>query len=230
MIPWLDDATLDFPPTSLALGPESDVPGLLAAGGSMSPERLHAAYRRGIFPWYAPGQPPLWWSPDPRMVLKTADFKLSHSLRKTLKRFVADPRCEIRVDTATSAVLTACANTPREGQSGTWIVPELQTAYLDWAARGAVHSIETWMDGQLVGGLYGIFMNGIFVGESMFHLEPNVTKLAMLALIERLASKGHQFMDTQMAIGLARKWGAKLIPRLEYERRLAVARQLDRTY
>ena len=100
------------------------MPGLLAAGGSMSPERLHAAYRRGIFPWYAPGQPPLWWSPDPRMVLKTADFKLSHSLRKTLKRFVADPRCEIRVDTATSAVLTtACANTPREGQSGTWIVP-----------------------------------------------------------------------------------------------------------
>ncbi|MEO3693026.1 leucyl/phenylalanyl-tRNA--protein transferase [Roseateles paludis] len=222
MIPWLDDASLEFPPTSQALGRDTDVPGLLAAGGSMSPERLHAAYRRGIFPWYAPGQPPLWWSPDPRMVLKTADFKLSRSLRKTLKHFVADPRCEIRIDTATSAVLTACANTARDGQSGTWIVPELQTAYLDWAARGAVHSIETWMDGELAGGLYGVNLGRMFYGESMFHRRTDASKIALCALICLCREFDIPWIDCQQNTRHLASFGAAEVPRAAFEAHVAV--------
>jgi leucyl/phenylalanyl-tRNA--protein transferase len=183
MIDWLDESTLDFPPTSGALGPDTDAPGLLAAGGALSAARLDAAYRRGIFPWYGPGQPPLWWAPDPRMVLQTRHFKLSRSLRKTLQRFIATPGCEIRIDSATAEVMRHCADTPREGQDGTWIVPELQAAYLDWAARGAVHSVETWIDGELVGGLYGVSLGRMFYGESMFMRRTDASKLALCALI-----------------------------------------------
>src|SRR6218665_1161357 len=183
MIDWLAEDSLAFPPTARALGPDSDAPGLLAAGGDLSPERLRAAYSLAIFPWYGPGQPPLWWSPDPRMVLQTQDFKLSRSLRKTIQRFIATPGCEIRVDTATAEVLAACANAPREGQSGTWILPEMQAAYLRWAARDrAVHSIETWMDGELAGGLYGINLGRMFLGESMFMRRTDASKIALAAL------------------------------------------------
>ena len=108
---WIDD-DMPLPPTRLALGPDSDAPGLLAAGGSVTPQRLDDAYRHGIFPWYSPGDPPLWWSPDPRMVLPVVEFRLSHSLRKTLRRFVRHPRCEIRIDSAFRQVMTACAGTP----------------------------------------------------------------------------------------------------------------------
>ena len=125
---WIDDDT-PLPAACDALGPDSDAPGLVAAGGSVHPARLDEAYAKGIFPWYSPGQPVLWWSPDPRMVLPVARFKLAHSLKKTLRRFLRTPGCEVRFDHDFHAVMTACATTPREGQGGTWIVPEMLEAY-----------------------------------------------------------------------------------------------------
>jgi leucyl/phenylalanyl-tRNA--protein transferase len=121
---WIDDLS-PLPPTRLALGPDSEAPGLLAAGGRVTPRRLEEAYRAGVFPWFSPGQPALWWSPDPRMVLPVAEFKLSPSLRKTVRRFLRTPGCEVRFDSAFRQVMQACASVPREGQSGTWIVPEV---------------------------------------------------------------------------------------------------------
>ena len=171
MIDWLpddDDGSLPFPPLERALGPDSEAPGLLCAGGRLTIARLRQAYRRGIFPWYSRGEPILWWCTTPRMVLKTADFRLHRSLRKTLRRFIATPGCEIRIDAAFDRVIAHCASTPRDGQVGTWIVPELMRAYRQWHAAGEVHSFETWIDGELVGGLYGVCQGRMFYGESMF--------------------------------------------------------------
>src|ERR1700712_5985575 len=134
-IPWLQSDS-PLPPTSEALDEFSDAPGLLAAGGGLSIARLRNAYSHGVFPWYSPGQPVLWWSPDPRMLLRTADFRLSHSLRKTLRQFLRRPGCEIRFDHDTPAVMRHCADTARDGQDGTWIVPEMQHSYGQWAASG----------------------------------------------------------------------------------------------
>ncbi len=169
MLSWIDDDE-PLPPTTLALGPDSDAPGLLAAGGSLTPQRLEQAYRRGIFPWFSPGQPVLWWSPDPRMVLPVAQFKVSKSLAKTLRRFVRAPGSELRIDSAFARVIEACAHTPRDGQGGTWIVPQMVAAYTAWHRLGRVHSFETWIDGRLVGGLYGVAIGRMFFGESMFAL------------------------------------------------------------
>jgi leucyl/phenylalanyl-tRNA--protein transferase len=218
MIDWLDEASLDFPPSHLALGPGTDAPGLLAAGGTLTPERLEAAYRRGIFPWYGPGQPPLWWAPDPRMVLQTANFKLSRSLRKTVQRFAATPGCEIRVDRSRSAVMRACASTPREGQSGTWIVPELQAAYLAWPA---MHSIETWVDGELVGGLYGVNLGRMFYGESMFMRRTDASKIALCALVCLCREFGIPWIDCQQNTGHLASLGATEVPRQAFEAHLA---------
>ena len=220
MIDWLDEASLDFPPTHRALGPGTDAPGLLAAGGDLRPERLREAYSRGIFPWYGAGQPPLWWSPDPRMVLKTADFKLSRSLRKTLQRFILTPGCEIRVDSATAEVLRECAGAPREGQSGTWILPEMQVAYLRWAQTGAVHSIETWMDGQLTGGLYGVNLGRMFFGESMFMRRSDASKIALCALICLCRAHGITWIDCQQNTRHLASFGAAEVPRSTFESHL----------
>ena len=170
MIAWLNDDRTALPATRLALGPGSDAPGLLAAGGRLSVARLTEAYSRGVFPWFSHGQPVLWWSPDPRMVLPVAEFRLSRSLRRTIARFAAaEPRCEIRCDTALREVIEACAQAPRAGQDGTWIVPAMVDAYCAWHERaGAVHSVETWIDGELAGGLYGVHLGRMFFGESMF--------------------------------------------------------------
>ena len=218
MIDWLDEATLDFPPSARALGPETDAPGLLAAGGTLTPERLEAAYRRGIFPWYGPGQPPLWWAPDPRMVLQTADFKLSRSLRKTVQRFATTPGCEIRIDHDRAAVLKACASVPREGQSGTWIVPELQAAYLAWPAT---HSIETWVDGELAGGLYGVNLGRMFYGESMFMRRTDASKIALCALICLCRQFGIPWIDCQQNTPHLASLGAAEVPRAAFEGHLA---------
>lgn len=224
MIDWLSDDTLDFPPSSQALGADSDVPGLLAAGGDLRPERLRAAYSRGIFPWYSVGQPPLWWAPDPRMVLQTAHFKLARSLRKTLQHFIRTPGCEIRVDSALPEVLRACAEAPREGQSGTWILPEMQAAYLAWAAEGgAVHSIETWMDGQLAGGLYGIHLGGMFFGESMFMRRSDASKIALAALVCLCRRHGIAWIDCQQNTRHLASLGAAEVPRSRFEAHLRVA-------
>ena len=156
VIAWLHGPNDALPDTRLALPPGSDAPGLLAAGGQLTPERLTEAYSRGIFPWYSEGQPTLWWSPDPRMVLMTDAFQLTRSLRKTVRRFAASARCELRIDSAFARVISACASTPRDGQDGTWIVPEMVEAYCAWHRLGRAHSFETWIGGELVGGLYGV--------------------------------------------------------------------------
>src|SRR5688572_19590849 len=181
-----------FPDPSYA-----DPSGLLGVGGDLEPERVLLAYRSGVFPWYSEGQPILWWSPDPRMVLFTDEFKVSRSLRKTLRHFNLDSRCEIRIDSAFRRVITACASTPRDGQAGTWILPEMIDAYCDWHAEGAVHSFETWIDGQLVGGLYGINLGRMFYGESMFSHRADASKIATAALVAFCRTHGVALIDCQ---------------------------------
>jgi len=221
MIPWLDEHTLDFPPTSQALGPDSEAPGLLAAGGDLSPARLREAYTHGIFPWYGPDQPILWWSPQPRMVLQTRHFKLTRSLRKTIARFVRTPGCEIRIDTATPEVLRACADAPREGQNGTWIVPEMQQAYAKLAREGMVHSIETWVDGELAGGLYGMNLGRMFFGESMFARRTDASKIALAALICLCRQHGIAWIDCQQNTRHLASLGAFEVSREAFEAHLA---------
>ncbi|HUG24697.1 leucyl/phenylalanyl-tRNA--protein transferase [Piscinibacter sp.] len=222
MIPWLHSEQDPLPDARLALPPGSDAPGLLAAGGELTPERLTEAYSKGVFPWYSDGQPVLWWSPDPRMVLMVDEFKLSRSLRKTLKHFTASPLCEVRVDTAFERVITACAATPREGQNGTWIVSEMVDAYLDWHRLGRVHSFETWVDGELVGGLYGVSLGRIFFGESMFSHRTDASKVALAALVCFCREHRVNVIDCQQRTGHLASLGGRELPRTEFERRLAL--------
>jgi leucyl/phenylalanyl-tRNA--protein transferase len=222
MLAWIDDDT-PLPPTSVALGPGSDAPGLVAAGGRVTPQRLEEAYRRGIFPWYGPGQPVLWWSPEPRMVLPVAEFRLSHSLKKTLKKFIRTPGCEVRIDSAFRAVIEACAGTPREGQDGTWIVPAMVEAYTQWHKLGRVHSVETWIDGQLVGGLYGIAIGRMFFGESMFAHRTDASKIALAALIAFCRAHGITLIDCQQNTRHLASLGAREVSRAVFEAHLARA-------
>ena len=219
-IPWLQ-ADSPLPPTSRALDEHSEAPGLLAAGGGLSVARLRNAYSKGVFPWYSPGQPVLWWSPDPRMLLRTRDFRLSHSLRKTLRRFLRTPGCELRLDHDTARVMACCAQTPREGQDGTWIVPEMIDAYCDWHALGKAHSVETWFDGELVGGLYGIGLGRMFFGESMFAHRTDASKIAFAALVCFCRAHRIPMIDCQQHTTHLASMGARELPRPEFERRLA---------
>jgi leucyl/phenylalanyl-tRNA---protein transferase len=222
VIPWLgDDDSAPFPPTIRALGPDSDAPGLLAAGGALTIHRLEAAYRRGIFPWYSPGQPVLWWSPDPRMVLPVAEFKLHRSLKKTLRSFLATPDCEIRFDSAFEPVIARCATTPRNGQRGTWIVPELRHTYAEWHHAGVAHSVETWVEGRLVGGLYGVGIGRMFFGESMFAHATDASKIALAALVAFCRANEIELIDCQQATAHLASFGAREIPRAAFESHLA---------
>ncbi len=216
------DDTLPLPPTRFALGPGSDAPGLLAVGGTLSPSRLDEAYRLGVFAWYGPGQPTLWWSPDPRLVLPVGGFKISRSLKKTLRRFIADPACELRIDSAFERVIDACAHTPREGQPGTWIVPELIAAYTAWHRLGRVHSIETWIDGELVGGLYGVGIGAMFFGESMFSHRTDASKIALAGLVAFCRAHGIGWIDCQQRTPHLVSLGAVEVPRPAFERHLAL--------
>jgi leucyl/phenylalanyl-tRNA---protein transferase len=220
LLTWIDDDT-PLPPTSLALGPDSDAPGLLAIGGSVAPARLEQAYRRGIFPWFGPGEPPLWWSPDPRMVLPVADFRLSHSLRKTLRRFVRSAGCEVRSDSAFERVIAACAQAPREGQAGTWIVPEMIDAYTAWHRLGRAHSVETWIDGELAGGLYGVGIGAMFYGESMFAHRTDASKIALAALVAFCRAHAIVLIDCQQATRHLASFGARQITRASFEAHLS---------
>ncbi len=222
-VPWLADDDMPLPPTARALGAGSLAPGLLAAGGRLGVARLREAYRHGVFPWFAPGQPPLWWAPDPRMVLPVADFVLSRSLRRTLRRFVADPRCEIRIDADFDAVIAACAHTPRAGQDGTWIVPEMIAAYRAWHAQGEVHSVECRVDGALVGGLYGVALGRMFYGESMFSRRSDASKIALAALVAFCRAHGIAWIDCQQQTAHLAALGARELPRAQFERHLALA-------
>ena len=204
VIPWLRGDT-PFPPVSKALRSPN---GLLCAGGDLSPQRIVDAYSRGIFPWYSEGDPILWWSPDPRMVLFPDELKVSRSLRKSLARGVY----ETRFDTAFRDVIEACAE-PRDGQSGTWIVPAMVEAYVRLHKLGFAHSVESWQDGELVGGLYGMALGKAFFGESMFARAPDASKVALARLVERLRGDGCRVIDCQQATAHLASLGAREIPR-----------------
>jgi leucyl/phenylalanyl-tRNA--protein transferase len=208
MIAWLSKSHA-FPPLTKAL---QDPNGLLAAGGDLSPERLLAAYSRGIFPWYSPGQPILWWSPDPRMVLFPAEFAPRRSLAKVLR----NREYEVRCDTAFEQVMRHCAGTPREGQDGTWITEEILAGYCGLHARGHAHSIETWVDGKLVGGLYGVALGRAFYGESMFSHATDASKIAFCHLVRFLQTQACGIIDCQMRTDHLASLGAREIPRAEF--------------
>jgi leucyl/phenylalanyl-tRNA---protein transferase len=220
MLTWIDDHS-PLPPVTLALGPDSDAPGLVAAGGSVTPARLEEAYRKGIFPWFSPGQPALWWSPDPRMVLPVADLRLSHTLKKTLRRFIRSPGHEVRFDSAFRRVMEACATTPRDGQNGTWIVPEIIEAYVAWHGAGRAHSVETWIDGELVGGLYFVAIGRMFFGESMFSHRTDASKIALAALVAFSRRHGVTLIDCQQNTEHLASLGGHEIPRTTFEAHLS---------
>lgn len=208
MIPWLPPEPI-FPPVALALAEPDGPNGLLAAGGDLTPGRLLAAYRQGIFPWYAPGQPILWWSPDPRMVLYPNRLKITRSLARTLRN--AD--YSIRLDCAFKEVIAACAKTPRHGQAGTWITAEMQEAYCCLHDSGYAHSVETWRNDELIGGLYGIAIGKIFFGESMFSLVTGASKIALAHLCRFLLGRDFGIIDCQMETSHLASLGACPIAR-----------------
>ena len=211
-LPWLHPGD-PFPDPDLAWDEGQPAPGLLAAGGALDVDSLQRAYSRGIFPWFSEGQPILWWSTDPRMVLHTGEFRVHRSLRKTLAKFVADPRCEIRIDSAFDKVIRACATTPRPGQSGTWIVPSMVRAYQAFHRAGYAHSVETWVDGELAGGLYCVGLGRAVFGESMFTLAPDASKIALAALVAFCLGHGIRLVDCQQNTRHLASLGAREIAR-----------------
>lgn len=214
-ITWLSptDSPDWFPPVEHAL---EDPSGLLAAGGDLSAERLVAAYRRGIFPWYSPGQPVLWWCPDPREVLFPTEFRLSRSLNKTLK----NKGFEVTFNVSFEAVIAACA-APRDESLGTWITDEMTAAYETLHRLGYAHSVECRLDGQLVGGLYGVRLGGAFFGESMFSIERDASKVALARLVQHALADGIELIDCQLASSHLRTLGSRPIPRAEFSALLA---------
>lgn len=224
-LPWLDTAD-PLPDAALAWGESDPVPGLLAAGGGLGVERLLQAYGKGIFPWFSEGQPILWWSPDPRMVLRTADFRLHRSLRRTLAAFRDDPsRCEIRIDHDFGAVIEACSQAPRQGQNGTWILPEMVEAYVALHRAGHAHSVETWIDGQLAGGLYCVAIGRAVFGESMFARRTDASKIALAALVAFSRSHGIETIDCQQNTAHLASLGAAEMPRSAFLSLVAHARR-----
>ena len=215
MIPWLDSPT-DFPDTKCARTAPN---GLLCAGGDLQPGTIVAAYSRGIFPWFSDDQPILWWSPDPRMVLFPSEFKTSKSLAKAVK----SRRFETRFDTAFSQVIAGCA-APREPDGGTWIVREIQDAYIRLHQLGIAHSVESWAPGEngdeLIGGLYGVALGRMFFGESMFTRATDASKVALVALVEKLRRDGFEMIDCQQQTRHLASFGARPIPRRDFVQRL----------
>lgn len=213
-IVWLSerDSPDAFPPVDRALR-EPD--GLLAAGGDLSPQRLLAAYRRGIFPWYSRGQPILWWCPDPRAVLFPERLKVSRSLARVIR----NRGFATRVDTAFRDVIRACGSA-RLRPGGTWLSVEMRAAYLKLHRLNYAHSVETWLDGELVGGLYGVMLGRVFFGESMFSTERDASKVALHRLCAELVSRGVEMIDCQMATPHLMSLGAELLPRPQFIERL----------
>lgn len=208
----LDD--LVFPPPDYA-----DPSGLIAVGGDLSSERLLEGYRVGIFPWYSEDQPILWWSPDPRFVLELDQFKISRSLRKTLRRRIF----HVTFDRVFEDVIAACATASREDQSGTWITPEMKEAYIKLHGLGYAHSVEAWFEGNLAGGLYGVSLGKAFFGESMFHRKTDASKVALAVLVEKLRRWNFHFIDAQQATEHMSSLGAKEISRRIFVKKLRSA-------
>lgn len=218
MIPWLGTRT-PFPDVSQALSEADGAPGLLAVGGDLSPKRLLDAYRHGIFPWFSEGQPILWWSTDPRMVLFTDRLVVSASLKKTLKKvhksMYGDHRWQVRFDTAFEDVMRACA-TPRKDGGGTWISSDIIRGYTGLHNHGYAHSSELWLDGQLVGGAYGVCIGRMFYGESMFARVSDASKVALVYLVHFLRANGVMLIDCQQETSHLASLGAAPIPRTEF--------------
>jgi leucyl/phenylalanyl-tRNA--protein transferase len=215
MIHWLHprDPPDAFPPVSEAL---TEPDGLLCAGGDLTPARILAAYRRGIFPWYAAGQPILWWSPDPRLVLLPAELKVSRSLAKTLRH----RGYRITCDTCFAEVAARCADTGARAFEGTWISPEMHAAYVELHRLGYAHSVEAWSGDDLVGGLYGLQLGQVFFGESMFSTARDASKVALHWLAQSLLARNVQLIDCQVANPHLVSLGAKPMPRSEFLARL----------
>ncbi|MGB8337577.1 MAG: leucyl/phenylalanyl-tRNA--protein transferase [Burkholderiales bacterium] len=207
MVPWLKQNS-PFPPVESARQAPN---GLLAAGADLSRKRLLDAYSRGIFPWYSEGEPIMWWSPDPRMVLVPQEFKISRSLAKSLR----NKNYQVRFDTAFRDVMLACSE-PRDGQGGTWISPQMTDAYCALHELGYAHSVETWTDNGLVGGLYGVAIGKMFYGESMFARQTDASKIALAHLTQHLAEQDFGLIDCQMSTPHLASLGAREINRSEF--------------
>ncbi len=210
------DHRLVFPPVDLA----DD--GLLAVGGDLRPERLLLAYSQGIFPWYGKNLPILWHSPDPRMVLYPDELVVQRSLRKAIRR----RPYELRLDSAFGEVLRGCAEAPRPGQNGTWLIPDMISAYQRMHELGFAHSAEAWQDGELVGGLYGVSLGGCFYGESMFARAPDASKIAFVAIVRQLAAWRMPLIDCQVHTDHLERFGAREIPRAEFLGQLRAALEM----
>ena len=224
-LPWLEPQ-MPFPSAHSAWGAQSNAPGLLAAGAALDVDTLKSAYGQGIFPWFSEGQPILWWSPEPRMVLKVDDFILHRSFKKTLFRFSQDSDSEIRVDTAFEQVIQSCAQAIRLQQSGTWIVPAMVQAYIDMHQRGYAHSIEVWKNQQLVAGLYCISLGQAVFGESMFTTVPDGSKIALAALLGLCKAQGVTWIDCQQNTTHLASLGAAPIGRTDFLRKVQAAKAL----
>jgi leucyl/phenylalanyl-tRNA--protein transferase len=223
---WLEPGD-PFPDIANSCPADSDAAGLLAAGGCLDVASLVRAYSHGIFPWYSPGQPILWWSTDPRMVLEVSHFTLHRSLKKTIQNFRANTLCEIRFDASFNSVIKNCANTKRNGQGGTWIVPEMVDAYCDLHRAGHAHSVETWIDGELVGGLYCVNIGRAVFGESMFAHRTDASKLALAALVCFCRAHGVEYIDCQQNTPHLASLGAYEMPRNQFAWQLKEAIALE---
>ena len=223
---WIESQD-PLPSVENAWGRDTDAPGLLAAGADLGVARLLEAYGQGIFPWFNPDQPVLWWSPDPRMVLKIQDFKLHRSLRKTLSRYSAHPQFELCFDRAFDQVIEACAESPREGQKGTWIVPAMVEAYKALHKAGHAHSVETWLDGKLVAGLYFVCIGHAVFGESMFSTLSDGSKMALAALVQVCERMGIQAIDCQQNTAHLASMGAREMTRAEFLKITHLAKQAN---
>lgn len=221
-LPWLEPGD-DLPDPATAWGIADPVPGLLAAGGSLDVDTLMQAYGRCVFPWFSDDQPILWWSPDPRMVLQVERFKLHRSLRKTLITFAKTPGCEVRIDHDFAAVIDACSRAPRVGQSGTWIVPDMVRAYTQLHEAGHAHSVETWIDGKLAGGLYCVALGRAVFGESMFTRRPDASKTALAALVCLCRRYGVDMIDCQQNTSHLASLGAMEMARKRFVAHVAQA-------
>ena len=212
MIPFLGP----FDPFPAVESARDDMGGLLAVGGDLGPARLLDAYRHGIFPWGTVGTQPLWYSPDPRMVLFPDEFRLSRSLQKTLRA----QHFEVRFDSNFAGVMAGCAETPRPGQDGTWITPDMLNAYIRLHELGWAHSVETYVEGDLAGGLYGLAIGRMFYGESMFSRRSDASKVAFAHLIRYLSANQFEMIDCQMRTEHLASLGGREIPRASFLARL----------
>jgi leucyl/phenylalanyl-tRNA--protein transferase len=224
VLPWIEPGCA-LPTSDQAWPANSSAPGLLAAGADLSVSSLTRAYGQGAFPWFNNDQPILWWSPDPRMVMQTRNFKISPSFKKSLKKFIHDSACTLRIDYAFSDVIRCCAQTPRRKQSGTWIVPDMVDAYIRLHQAGYAHSVETWVNNELVGGLYCVALGKAVFGESMFSLRSDASKIALAGLVALCHAQGISHIDCQQNTAHLASLGASELSRSTFIEHIEQAQQ-----